>query len=345
MRNLRIIVVEDVELWQGILERHITKALENITDKEYTLEIIPTFAKAYQYLEKRDWDLLVTDIELIDSSSAKKQNLGIQLLGIAHSKHIPTIVVSGTATVKTHDVRNLFKKYHVCDYFSKSQFDYQEFIEEVKTVLQQQLSSSTKNSISLREDSDIKILFLASDPSDAPRLRLGQEFRDIEAKLQRSKNRDKFQLKQLMSVGVDDFTQAIMDVQPQILHFSGHGTNTGELCFEDPLGNMHPVKAEALAKLFENLPRSINCVILNACHSRIQAEMIANHIPFVIGMNQEITDQASTRFAVAFYKALGANYSFDAAYKFACAEIDLMLDTPENLVPVLYQKHPHRYFN
>ncbi|NJL43674.1 MAG: hypothetical protein HC935_11200 [Pseudanabaena sp. SU_2_4] len=38
----------------------------------------------------------------------------------------------------------------------------------------------------------VKILFLAADPSDADRLRLGQELREIRERLQLSKQRDTF---------------------------------------------------------------------------------------------------------------------------------------------------------
>ncbi|WP_243714124.1 hypothetical protein [Nostoc sp. 106C] len=70
---------------------------------------------------------------------------------------------------------------------------------------------------------NIKILFLAADPSDSARLLLGQELRDIREKLQLSKQRDSFSLESRESVRTGDITQAILDVEPQIVHFSGHG--------------------------------------------------------------------------------------------------------------------------
>jgi hypothetical protein len=183
----------------------------------------------------------------------------------------------------------------------------------------------------------VKILFLASDPSDAARLRLGQELRDIREKLQLSKNRDKFVLESRESVRPGDITQAIFDIEPNIVHFSGHGLDTGELCFEDVLGNMQVVKPNALAALFELVADQINCVVLNACHSEIQAEAIAEHIPFVVGMNNTIGDKAAIAFAVGFYKALGADHPIEKAYKFGRAEIGIE-GIPENLTPVLYSR-------
>lgn len=189
----------------------------------------------------------------------------------------------------------------------------------------------------MNSDNLIKILFLASDPSDASRLRLGQELRDIQGRLQLAKQRDRFFLEQRMSVRPGDLSQAILDIDPQIVHFSGHGTSTGNLCFEDELGKIHPVQPSALAALFAVVDEQVNCVVLNACYSETQAEAIAKHIPFVIGMNQAIGDKAAIAFAVGFYKALGANCSIEKAYKLGCVEIQLH-NIAEHLTPVLYEK-------
>jgi CHAT domain len=183
----------------------------------------------------------------------------------------------------------------------------------------------------------IKVLFLASDPSDAVRLRLGQELRDIREKLQMSKQRDNFILESREAVRPGDLTQAIFDVEPHIIHFSGHGTNQGDLCFEDIVGKIKTVKPDALAALFEMETERVQCVILNACYSKIQAEAISQHIPHVIGMNQGIGDRAAIAFSIGFYKALGANRTVEQAYKAGCVEIRLE-DIPEHLTPVLQVK-------
>jgi CHAT domain len=185
-------------------------------------------------------------------------------------------------------------------------------------------------------DSQIKILFLIADPSDESRLRLGQELRDIKARLR--KEPGKFQIEQHESVRVGDITDAIFEVEPQIVHFSGHGKSTGELCFENEVGKVQPVKPDALAAMFKLFAQSINCVVMNACYSEIQAKAIAEHIPFVIGMNDAIGDKAAIAFAVGFYKALAANRSIEDAYEFGCVEIRLQ-GIPEHLKPVIYKKN------
>ncbi|WP_143046498.1 CHAT domain-containing protein [Trichormus sp. NMC-1] len=183
----------------------------------------------------------------------------------------------------------------------------------------------------------IKILFLAANPSDFVKLQLGKELRDIRETLQRSKYRDRFLLESRESVRPGDISQAIFDVEPQIIHFSGHGKSTGELCFEDISGKNQPVQPNALASLFELVAEQVNCVFLNACYSEVQAKAIVEHISFVIGMNQAIGDEAAITFASGFYKALGAGRSFEDSFKIACVEMQLATIS-EHLTPIFHIK-------
>jgi len=200
------------------------------------------------------------------------------------------------------------------------------------------LADSLMNNVSLSDStSTYSILFLAADPTDATRLRLGQEFREIQEKLQLSKQRDRFKLENRMSVRPADLSQALLDVQPRVVHFSGHGLASGELCFEDVTGQLLPIRADALAALFEQFSTQVSCVILNACFSEIQAEAIRSYIDFVIGMNQAVGDNASIAFSIGFYQALGAGRSIEEAYKLGCVQIRLQ-GIDEHLTPVLLKK-------
>jgi hypothetical protein len=75
-------------------------------------------------------------------------------------------------------------------------------------------------------------------------------------------------------------------------------------------------------------------VVLNACYSEVQAEAIAQHIPFVIGMNDAIGDIAAVKFSVGFYDALGAGWSYPEAYQLGCNAIALTASS-QSLIPVL----------
>lgn len=172
-------------------------------------------------------------------------------------------------------------------------------------------------------NSAVKTIFiLASNPQTTFPLRLDREVREIDALLQRAKKRELFDLKQCWAVRVRDVYQSLLDFKPQIVHFSAHGAGEDGLALEDETGNVQ-VNTQALAGLFELFAPSIECVVLNACYSEVQAIAIAKHIPYVIGMNKDIGDRAAIKFATGFYNALGAGEGVEFAYKLGCSVIQL----------------------
>ncbi len=182
-----------------------------------------------------------------------------------------------------------------------------------------------------------KILILAANPKATTPLRLDEEVREINSVLQRAKKREQFDLRQLWAVRIRDISHALVDEKPQIVHFSGHGAGDEGLVLENETGQVQFVNAEALAGLFELFANRIECVILNACYSEVQAEAIFKHIPYVIGMNKALGDRAAIEFAVGFYDALGAGESIEFAYKLGCKAIQLA-GIPEHLTPKLKKK-------
>lgn len=178
------------------------------------------------------------------------------------------------------------------------------------------------------------ILFLASNPKGTERLRLDEEVRDIDESLKRSKLRDQFNLKQKWAVRVDDLQRGLLDEQPAIVHFSGHGTPHDGVIVEDETGKAEKVNPRALAGLFELFADQIECVVLNACYSEDQADAISKHIKYVVGMKTAVGDEAAIKFAVGFYGALGAGKSYDVAFKLGCNAIG-MSNIPEDLTPQL----------
>ena len=103
---------------------------------------------------------------------------------------------------------------------------------------------------------------------------------------------------------------------------------------EDDLGKQALVDTEALARFFQSFADTVECVLLNACYSKVQAEAINQHINCVIGMNQAIGDRAAIEFAKGFYAALGSGRSIEAAFEIGCASLDLK-NIPESSKPEL----------
>ena len=182
-----------------------------------------------------------------------------------------------------------------------------------------------------------RILILAANPLDSSRLRLDEELREIEAVLSRAKQRSQFDIRPQYATRPSDIQQALLDYNPQIVHFCGHGEGEQGLIFENDQGGSQFVNAQALANLFELFAAQVKCVVLNACYSEVQAAAIVAHIDAVIGMNQPIGDTAAIRFAEGFYRGLGAGKDVEFAYKLGRNALELQ-GIPEDHIPVLKQK-------
>lgn len=186
-------------------------------------------------------------------------------------------------------------------------------------------------------DDGLKILFLAADPSDAARLRLGEELHDIQERLQLARLRDRIQLHQRLSVRPVDISQAILDLSPSIVHFSGHATSSGALLVQDREGLHHPISPQSLSNFFGSFVGQVKCVVLNACYSEVQAQAIVQYIDYVIGMSNRISDQASIAFSVGFYQALGAGKSIEEAFDLGRSLVGLE-NLQDQAGPVLLRK-------
>jgi hypothetical protein len=181
-----------------------------------------------------------------------------------------------------------------------------------------------------------RLLILSANPRDTTRLRLDIEVREIEEGLRRSKKREKFTIAQKWAVRLRDLRRAMLDYEPHIVHFCGHGEENG-IIVEDEQGKATAVEPEALAGLFELFKHQVECVLLNACYSQLQAEAINKYIRYVIGMSRGISDKTAIEFAIGFYDALGTGKPFEEAFRFGCNALQLH-NIPEHLVPILKER-------
>jgi GUN4-like/CHAT domain len=190
------------------------------------------------------------------------------------------------------------------------------------------------------------ILLLAANPKGKSNLRLHEEEREISDRL-RFEGYGKVPINTAPAARPKDVQRAMLDFDPQIVHFSGHGTGISGLCFEDETGREQLISAEALAELFKIFSKRVECVVLNACYSAEQARAIAQHIDYVVGMDGSIGDQAAIIFSVSFYGAIGSGRAVDMAYDLGCNAIQLETVAGQ-LAPILFRKGnelPRSYLN
>ncbi len=192
----------------------------------------------------------------------------------------------------------------------------------------------------------ISILFLSANPDFTTRLSVEEEYNKIDEKIRSSQFGEQFNLVQRHAVSILKVQELLLRFKPNIVHFSGHGSNKGKLIFENSVGYQEEADPRALSKLFEIINKDdamseeekIRLVILNACYSEKQARAIANYVDCVIGISDEIKDESATSFAESFYQALGFGKSLESAFKLGRNQLGLGGDPDERILRLKHRE-------
>ena len=201
--------------------------------------------------------------------------------------------------------------------------------------------------IKLKESKNkINILFIGSNPDidfidddgntrQQQFLKLEKEASEIHDAIQRSLKRDSINYQIRWAARVTDLIQYINEVEPTILHFSGHGTSDGKLVFQDNNDQPKLLQMDTLVELINASSNNLRLVVLNNCFSSVIAEKIVNNIESSIGMNTSIGDDAAITFASQLYSSIGFGLSLEKAFKQATLAIKIN-EIPEDQTPELF---------
>lgn len=182
----------------------------------------------------------------------------------------------------------------------------------------------------------MRITFLAANPLSSDRLALDEEARSIEEKVRDSKHRELVSVRTRWAVRPQDLQQALLEDEPVVVHFSGHGGGSSGIVLHSQMqGAEHLVAEAALVDLFRVLKDDIRLVVLNACYSEVQAQAIVKEIDFVVGMSDSVADDAARVFAAAFYRGLAFGRSVQTAFDLGINELRLVGLDDEDDIPNL----------
>jgi len=199
------------------------------------------------------------------------------------------------------------------------------------------LLNKIDNNKNKEKNMKLKILLISSNPHR--NLSLNEECRTIEQAIQIATHRNSIEVIPKLATRIEDFFQALNEIKPHIVHFTGHGNENGELLFTNEKGmDYEPISINALKNLFKTTKKdNIKLVFLDACYSKIQGETIVSEIDYVIGMNSSILETTATTFARAFYNSLSTGRTIKEA--FAQAKVMLEIKHPKELnIPELLIK-------
>ncbi len=183
----------------------------------------------------------------------------------------------------------------------------------------------------------IKILFLASNPTDISRIRVDKELREVDERISLGTHRDRFDLIPHFAVRPRDLRRGLLKYKPQILHFSGHGSTSAGIVLEDDDGKTKIVAAADLAELLGILKDNLRVVVLNSCYSALQAGGITQTIDCAIGMNDKVGDRSAIIFSATFYESLAFGRSVEEAFQLGVSDLKTE-GTGSGSIPTLLTK-------
>jgi hypothetical protein len=189
----------------------------------------------------------------------------------------------------------------------------------------------------------IKVLLFAANPRGTDRLDLHREYREIDEEIRIGEFRDALELIIVPGTRLVDLLRKLNEAHPDIVHFSGHGNLDEEIILESGEGDdvapdntgsqardmrrlepahevrraccPKPLSKSALVQIVKACNQeNIRVVVLNACHTRPQAEALSEAVDCVISMNQAISDVGAIKFAASFYGAIAFGHSVEKAF-------------------------------
>lgn len=171
----------------------------------------------------------------------------------------------------------------------------------------------------------VTVLFLSAEPTGQDRLRIDREIRQVQQQVRSSELRDAMEFHIRPAARFTDLLQHLNEVEPDVVHFSGHGHNAG-LALHDDHDQTHDLTAEQLGRLLSLAPNPLKLVVLNACNSAQLAEVAAQHAVGAVGMEQSIGDDSARLFAGQLYNSLGFGRTLGLAFEQAKFQVDASLD-------------------
>lgn len=170
----------------------------------------------------------------------------------------------------------------------------------------------------------LRVLLLgASSEGD---LRVGREQKRIRAAVESALHRDLIGLDPRPAATANDLLDGITKFRPHVVHFSGH-SNEDLVVFEhenDAPHHGHVVTARAFSRAIAATDEPPLLVLLNACKSASQIhQLVAEVVPFAIGMADSIEDGDAINYAAQFYASIANGQSIRSAHLAGQAALEL----------------------
>lgn len=161
-------------------------------------------------------------------------------------------------------------------------------------------------------ESKRKILFVAAEPIGLPVTYWQKEYKSIIDVFNFSKLKDYCLLEAEFDTKSNDFLLAL-EREPWLIHFSGHGTQDGNLVFVDKHKEKFTARTRDLIPFFEE-SKTLKCVLFCSCHSSKLVEETKKVVEYSIGFEGPVENEDAIAFISQFYRNLSLVKTIDAAF-------------------------------
>jgi hypothetical protein len=191
-----------------------------------------------------------------------------------------------------------------------------------KTVIVRQ--NVTRSALKKRKRLDV--LYLMANPTKRHALSLDKEVKAVKAEITRSRFRDNIALHQSEAADFKDVLNGLNDHAPRIVHFSGHGNDSGLAMDGGTVkrGKTSFVTFDLLGKALAATDDPPDVIVLNACNSAGARKALLSNAKAILVMEDTVTDTAAVAFAVQFYGAIASGQSLHAAFEQARVAVEFV---------------------
>ncbi|PKQ07723.1 MAG: CHAT domain-containing protein [Alphaproteobacteria bacterium HGW-Alphaproteobacteria-11] len=169
----------------------------------------------------------------------------------------------------------------------------------------------------LKKKKHLAILYLTASPPEEGRLRVDAEVRLVQESIRKSKFRDNVSVQYSPAADLNSLIDGLNEVKPQVVHFSGHGNESGLVTDTGKVGGraVDGLSFDLLAKAIAATDTPPKVVVLSACKSSGAKKDLLPAVQILISMRETVSDIAAVNFAHRFYAALASGQSVDASFR------------------------------
>lgn len=194
-----------------------------------------------------------------------------------------------------------------------------------------QTKRSTRSRPKREATTRVKLLYLGMDIGRG--LNLRGQYRDIQKVLGPTEKQGRLKVDGLLKISSDSLPDILNKYLPTIVHFSGN-QNGGRVLLRSGDGGVTTIPANALAGLLKSLDGAVKLAIIDTCESLTCATEIVSTVDLAMGVKGRPYEHDATAFYNAFYKALAAGRSVEAARGQAAAALRFK-GVPRSEIPQL----------